>query len=68
MRGCVIALAHDSGADTLAASKVQLIDYVSRKQKRVCRATFAAALFAAVDTVDMPMMLNGALYELQHGV
>eukprot|EP00974_Lingulodinium_polyedra_P008100 771144-Lingulodinium_polyedra.AAC.1 len=68
MRGCVIALAHASSEDTLALSKVQLIDYVSRKQKHVCRATFAAELFAAVDTADVFAMLDGALRELQHGV
>eukprot|EP00974_Lingulodinium_polyedra_P123992 11188853-Lingulodinium_polyedra.AAC.1 len=67
MRGCVIVLAHASGADTLTSGKVQLIDYVSRKQKHVCRATFVAELFAAVDTADMLMMSNGALYALQHG-
>eukprot|EP00974_Lingulodinium_polyedra_P011116 1072255-Lingulodinium_polyedra.AAC.1 len=60
MRGCVIAFGHASGEDTLASSKVQLSDYVSSKQKHVCRATFAVELFAAVDTADMLMMLNGA--------
>eukprot|EP00974_Lingulodinium_polyedra_P068994 6679910-Lingulodinium_polyedra.AAC.1 len=59
MRGCVIVLARASGEDTLASGKVQLIDYVSRKQKHVCRATFAVELFAVVDTADMLMMLNG---------
>eukprot|EP00974_Lingulodinium_polyedra_P127795 11203572-Lingulodinium_polyedra.AAC.1 len=60
MRGCVIVLAHASSDDTLVSSKVQLIDYVSRTQKHVRRATFAAELFAAVDAADMLMMLNGA--------
>eukprot|EP00974_Lingulodinium_polyedra_P111423 10777188-Lingulodinium_polyedra.AAC.1 len=60
MRGCVIVLANTSGEDTLASSKVQLIDYASRKQKHVCRSTFAAELFAAVGAADMLMMLNGA--------
>eukprot|EP00974_Lingulodinium_polyedra_P021809 2106209-Lingulodinium_polyedra.AAC.1 len=60
MRGCVIALAHASSDDTYVSRKVQFIDYVSRKQNHVCRATFAAELFAAVDTAGMLMMLNGA--------
>eukprot|EP00974_Lingulodinium_polyedra_P133339 11225219-Lingulodinium_polyedra.AAC.1 len=60
MRGCVIVLVHASSKDTVASSSVQLIDYVSRKQKRVCRAIFAAEHFAAVDIADMPMLLNGA--------
>eukprot|EP00974_Lingulodinium_polyedra_P051542 4959224-Lingulodinium_polyedra.AAC.1 len=68
MRGCVIVFAHASSDDTLASSKVQLIDYVSRKQKPVCRATFAAELLAVVGAADVLLMLNGALYELQHGV
>eukprot|EP00974_Lingulodinium_polyedra_P002897 270801-Lingulodinium_polyedra.AAC.1 len=68
MRGCVIVLARASSDDALAWSKVQFIDYVSRKQQRVCRATFAAELFAVVDTADMLMLLNGAPSELQHGV
>eukprot|EP00974_Lingulodinium_polyedra_P010752 1036176-Lingulodinium_polyedra.AAC.1 len=37
-------------------------------RKYVCRATFAAELFAAVDAADMLMILTGALYEFQHGV
>eukprot|EP00974_Lingulodinium_polyedra_P058613 5643748-Lingulodinium_polyedra.AAC.1 len=68
MRGCVIVFARASSEDTLVSSRVQLIDYVSRKQKHVCRAIFAAEVFAAVDSADMLMLLNGALYELQHGV
>eukprot|EP00974_Lingulodinium_polyedra_P092271 8941187-Lingulodinium_polyedra.AAC.1 len=67
MRGCVVVLARASSEDTLASSKVQLIDYVSRKQTHVCRAIFAADLFAASGAADMLMMLNGALYERQHG-
>ena len=68
MRGCVIMLATASGPDVMNSGKVQVLDYVSRKQKHVCRATFAAELFAAVDTADMLIMLNGVMYELQHGV
>ena len=68
MRGCIIVLANAASPDTMCSGKVQVLDYVSRKQKHVCRATFAAELFAAVDTADMLIMLNGALYELQHGV
>eukprot|EP00974_Lingulodinium_polyedra_P095948 9300321-Lingulodinium_polyedra.AAC.1 len=60
MRGCAIVLAHASSGDTLASSKVQLIDYVSRKQKPVCRSIFAAELLAVVDTADRRMMSNGA--------
>eukprot|EP00974_Lingulodinium_polyedra_P051607 4964909-Lingulodinium_polyedra.AAC.1 len=67
MHGCVVAFAQASGEDTLASSKVQFIGYVSRKQKHVCRASFAVELFVAVDIADMLMMLNGVVYELQHG-
>eukprot|EP00974_Lingulodinium_polyedra_P022717 2194708-Lingulodinium_polyedra.AAC.1 len=64
---CVVVFAHASGDDTLALSKVQLVDYVSRKQKHVCRAIFAAEFVVAADTADVLMMLNGVLYELRHG-
>eukprot|EP00974_Lingulodinium_polyedra_P026839 2587498-Lingulodinium_polyedra.AAC.1 len=68
MRGCIEVLAHASGEDTFVSSKVQLIDSVSRKQTHVCRAAFEVELLISVDTADVMMMFNGALYELQHGV
>eukprot|EP00974_Lingulodinium_polyedra_P065061 6289230-Lingulodinium_polyedra.AAC.1 len=58
MRGCFIVFARASRDDALASSSVQLIDYVSRKQKHVCRTTLAAEFFVALDTADMLMMLN----------
>eukprot|EP00974_Lingulodinium_polyedra_P083364 8070294-Lingulodinium_polyedra.AAC.1 len=60
MRGCVIVLANAADPGALRSGKAQLIVYVSRKQKHVCHATFAAEIFAVVDTADMLMMLNGA--------
>ena len=66
MRGCVIVRAGADPADSTSLN-VQVLDYVSRKQRHVCRATFAAELFGAVDSIDALLQLCSVQYELCNG-
>ena len=47
---------------------INLIEWTSRKRRHVCRATYSAELFAAVDTTDTAVLINLALHEIMYGV
>jgi hypothetical protein len=44
-----------------------LLEFQSRKQRHVCRSTFAAELFAATDTADLLYLIGIAIAELKLG-
>ena len=44
-----------------------ILEYACKKQKHVCRSTFVAELFAAVDAIDVALHIATALFELVAG-
>ena len=44
-----------------------MIEFVSKKQRRVCRSTFAAELFSANDTADLLYVIALAVEEVEFG-
>ena len=67
MKGGMFLL-HSAAAGSVTTGAVQLLEYYSRKQRHVCRSTYAAELFSLTEVVDVSMHLASALYELSHGV
>ena len=47
---------------------VQLIDFVSKKQSRVCRSTYAAELYSALALIGLAININVGLTEVLSGV
>jgi hypothetical protein len=62
MRGAIIAIAEASSNQT-PGGKLHVIDFYSRKQRRVTRSTFAAELQALADAVEMARLFAMALAE-----
>ena len=56
-----------SQSTTLASGSVMILEDASKKQKHVCRSTFAAELFAAVDGIDAALHIATSLFELVAG-
>ena len=44
-----------------------ILEYACKKQKHVCRSTFVAELFAAVDAIDAALHIATAMLELVAG-
>ena len=66
MRGYCIALAHwDQATWTWA---IQLLEYLSGKQKHVCRGVWSAELLNLCDLWDMGLIMLGFLEEVHSGV
>jgi hypothetical protein len=66
MRGYLIGLSPCTTGH-LISSLFHLIEWSSRKQRHVCRSTFAAELFSCNDCLDMMYVIAAALHELTHG-
>ena len=67
MKGGMFML-HSAAQGTVVSGPVQLLEYYSRKQRHVCRSTFAAELFSLTEAADVSIHLASALYEIAHGV
>ena len=66
VRSGVIALVDRDGPFT-GTNSIQLLDFVSKKQSRVCRSTYAAELLSALDIAGAAMQINSAMSELLQG-
>ena len=66
MRGYLIGLS-PCVTGHLITSLFHLIEWSSRKQRHVCRSTFAAELVSCNDCLDMMYVIAAALHELTHG-
>ena len=65
-RGAFIMLASGDGQHT-PGGQVHLLDWVSKKQTHVCRATFSAELFALLDAANVALKVSSVLAELLWG-
>ena len=60
MKSGIIALG-DRYGPKLGDNSLQIIEFVSKKQNRVCRSTFTAELYAALDVVSLTLALTEVL-------
>lgn len=67
MRSGLILLTNKCGFQ-VGDNQVQLLEYVSRKQTRVCRSTYSAELFSALDLIGMALNISLGLTEVLSGV
>ena len=66
MKGAAFMLV-GAGSGDLQSGPTQLLEYFSRKQRHVCRSTYAAELFGLTETADLCLHMSSALFELAHG-
>ena len=59
---------HGAPVGSVVSGPIQLLEYYSRKQRHVCRSTYAAELFSLTEAADLSMFIASALYEVAHGV
>jgi len=62
MRGAIIAVAESHQSHP--GGRIHLIEYYSRKQRRVTRSTFAAELHSLIDAVESAKVISHAFAEL----
>ncbi|CAE7496221.1 RE1 [Symbiodinium sp. CCMP2592] len=67
MRSCIIALAAREGL-AKGENQLQILEFVSKKQSKVCRSTFAAELHSCLDAIGAACVINAALTEVLNGV
>ena len=67
MRSGLVVLTDKEGL-TVGDNKAQLLEYVSRKQSRVCRSTYAAELYSALDLIGVAINISLGLTEVLSGV
>ena len=65
VRGCFTLLVE--ATENSPGGRCMVIDYYSRKQPHVCRATFAAELHAALDAANHGLKILACLTEIQLG-
>ena len=66
VKGCFILLIEMNNPES-PGGKCQIIDFFSRKQSHVCRATFAAELFAVLDAIGHAMKVAALFTEVIYG-
>lgn len=66
MRSGVIALGNKDGL-CIGSNSLQILGFVSKKQTRVCRSTFTAELYIALDLAGLANNINSALTEVLTG-
>jgi hypothetical protein len=66
MRSGVIALCNKDGI-VKGTNDLQVLEFVSKKQSKVCRSTYAAELHSGLDLVGLAMVINAALCEVLQG-
>ena len=68
MRGAVFLLCPGKNDESyVRTAKCHLLDFVSRQQRKVVRATFSAELMGACDTCDKDILLSQMLHEISSG-
>ena len=65
VRGCFIMITEDD--QTQPGGKGHVLDWVSRKQSHVTRATFAAELFGLLDSLNLAFRIMACITEIQTG-
>ena len=65
VRSGVIALASDG--IHRGENRLHILEFVSKKQTKVCRSTFAAELHSALDLAGLAMIINSAITEVLTG-
>lgn len=66
MRSGLIVLGNKDGP-TIGDNQIQIIDFVSKKQSRICRSTYTAELYSALDLMALGNVINLALTEILTG-
>ena len=66
MRSGIIALGNRDGP-CVGVNPIQTIEYVSKKQSRVCRSTYAAELYSALYLVGLASNIDSAMTEVLTG-
>ena len=64
MRGAVLALAEMSSSPASPGGKIHIIDFYSRRQRRITRSTFAAELHALADSLEIGKIIAMAFTEI----
>ncbi|MFM7978361.1 MAG: hypothetical protein ACKPKO_03515, partial [Candidatus Fonsibacter sp.] len=68
MRGAAYLLCPGDNDDAFkGTAPCHLLDFISRQQRKVVRATFSAELMGACDAVDKGMLLSHMLHEIYTG-
>lgn len=66
VRSGILALTNKDGIHQ-GINELQLIEFVSKKQTRICRSTFAAELHSCLDLFGLAGIVNATLTELLQG-
>ena len=67
IRSGVICLTNKTGL-VVGDNQVQLLDFISKKQSRVCRSTYAAEMYSALDLIGLAVNINLGLTEVLSGI
>ena len=66
IRSGIIALTSKNGT-LLGCNRLQVLEFVTKKQSKVCRSTFAAELHGCLDILGTANVINSALTEILSG-
>ena len=66
MRSGIIALTDGEGPSQ-GANSLQILEFVCRKQTRVCQSTYTAELLSAVDLCGLAITINSGITEVLQG-
>ncbi|CAL1139494.1 unnamed protein product [Cladocopium goreaui] len=66
-RQSLSTFAGDKDGPKIGNNPIQILEFVSKKQSRVCRSTFTAELYAALDLVALANTINLAMTEVLTG-
>ena len=66
IRSGIIALTSKNGT-SLGCNRLQVLEFVTKKQSKVCRSTFAAELHGCLDILVTANVINSALTEILSG-
>ena len=64
MRGAVLCIAEAAVSSTCPGGKVHIIEYYSRRQRRITRSTFAAELHGLADSLEIGKIIAMACTEI----
>ena len=67
MRSGLICLASKNGIEK-GFNTLQMLEFVSKKQSRVCRSTYAAELYSCLDLTGLAATINLAFTEILEGI
>lgn len=66
MRSGIVALG-DRDGPVVGDNPIQILDFESKKQTRICRSTFTAELYASLDLISLANVINLSLTEILSG-